>query len=49
MTSVLEVAAPQSDYVMTQALNHHFLIHSLEEHESVVTLLQVGKLKLREV
>ena len=38
MASVLEVAASQSDYVMTrgtkvQALNHHFVLHSLEEHE----------------
>ena len=54
MASVLEVAASQSDYVMTrgtkvQALNHHFVLHSLEEHESVVTILQMVKLRLQEV
>lgn len=51
---MLEVAASQSDDVMThgtriQALNHHFIIHSLEERESGVAALQTGKLKLQEV
>lgn len=48
-----EVAALQSDYVMIwgikiQTLSHHFIIPSFEEQESVVIILQVGKLRLQD-
>lgn len=55
MTSfVPEVAASLNSYVMTQSikiqmLNYHFIILSLEEQESVVIILRIGKLKLQEV
>lgn len=54
MTSVPEVAASVSDYVMTQGIkvqtwNHHSVIHSLEEHESAVFILHMGTLRLQEV
>lgn len=43
----------QSDYVMIwgikiQTLSHHFIIPSFEEQESVVIILQVGKLRLQD-
>lgn len=48
-----EVAASLSDYVMARGIkvqtrNHHSVIHSLEGHESAVTVLQMGKLSLQE-
>lgn len=54
MTSVPEVAASHSDYVMTQGiqiltLSHHVVIHSLGEQERVVSDLQMGTLSLQEV
>lgn len=54
MTSVSEVAASLSDYVMTQGIkvqtwNHHSVIHSLKEHESAVFVLHMGTLRLQEV
>lgn len=51
---VPEVAASLNGYVMIQSikiqmLNYHFIILSLEEQESAVIILQIGKLRLQEV